>query len=480
MKNSLLLLTLLLRLLPGSSTALMAQKPPPPNVLMICVDDLNDYIGGMGHPDAITPNMDRLIRRGVLFTNAQCQSPLCGPSRAAIMTGLRPSTTGIYGLLKDNAVKNSNEATRNNIFLHQYFKDKGYYTMGIGKIFHESTPDGLLDENGGREKGIVGPFPPQKMNYLLGRTDSDWGAFPENDEQMPDYRTAQWAIERLNRKYDHPFFLTVGFFRPHVPWHVPQKWFDLYDPEKLHKPPYSPADMEDLPPIALQIESSFMPSAEWAIANNQWSKALQGYLACISFVDHYIGEVLKALEAGPHARNTIVVLWSDHGYRMGEKNRFAKQHLWERATKAPLIFAGPGIPKNTKISTPVELFSVYPTLTDLCGLPPNPNLEARSIHPLLKDPKMNWDYPAITTWGRNNHGIRSRQYHYIHYEDGSEELYVIRDDPNEWKNVAAEPKYAGVKESLKQFLPQTNAAWSPGNQYDGVPYFKKQRLDGSE
>ncbi len=168
MKRYWFLWVFLLRLLPESYTVLVAQKRPSPNVLMICVDDLNDYIGGMGHPDAITPNLDKLIKRGTLFTNAHCQSPLCGPSRAAIMTGLRPSTTGIYGLLKDNAVKQSNEATRNNTFLHQYFKDQGYYTMGIGKIFHESTPDGLLSENGGREKGIVGPFPPQKMSYLRG------------------------------------------------------------------------------------------------------------------------------------------------------------------------------------------------------------------------------------------------------------------------------------------------------------------------
>lgn len=450
-----------------------------PNILMICIDDLNDYIGGLGHPEAITPHIDKLIKQGLSFVNAQCQSPLCGPSRAAIMTGLRPSTTGIYGLIKDDDVRGSNEATRENIFMHQYFKDHGYHTMGVGKIFHNTMPAGLMDETGPKEKKIDGPFPPEKMNYTLGRTASDWGAFPERDEQMPDYRAAQWAIERIDRQYEKPFFLTVGFFRPHVPWHVPQKWFDLYDPDKLQRPHYSPSDMNDLPEMAFRIESSFMPSTEWAMENNQWGKMLQGYLACISFVDHYVGEVLSALKESPHAKNTIVVLWSDHGYRLGEKNRFAKQHLWDRATKVPLIFAGPGIPENIKIDIPVELFSVYPTLTDLCGLPENQDIEARTLYPLIKDPRASWDQPAITTWGRNNHGIRNKDYHYIHYEDGSEELYVIKNDPGELHNVAMNKKYTSVKNDMIKFLPKLNAPWSPGNHYDGVEYFKDQRLQSN-
>jgi arylsulfatase A-like enzyme len=451
-------------------------KSKKPNILMICVDDLNDYIGAMGHPDAITPNMDKLIKRGTLFTNAQTQSPLCGPSRAALMTGLRPSTTGIYGLIPDNDVKGSNDATRNNIFMHQYFKNNGYYTMGRGKIFHINVPDGLMDEQE-RDKEIVGPFPPKKMNYFLGRTDSDWGAFPEKDEQMPDYKTAKWAVERLGKKYDQPFFLTVGFFRPHVPWHVPQKWFDMYDPAKLHLPPYLKTDFDDLPEMALKVESTFMPSTEWALENNQWRKMLQGYLACISFVDHYIGQVLNALDNSPYAKNTIVVLWSDHGFRMGEKNRFAKQCLWDRATKTPLVYAGPGIAVNKKISAPVELFSVYPTLTDLAGLQSNKNLEAKSIAPLLKNPELKWTHPTITTWGRNNHGIRIQDYHYIQYEDRSEEFYNLKEDPNEWYNKATDQKYAKIKEGLKKYIPAVNAKWAPGTKYDGVEYFKQQKLE---
>lgn len=465
-------------------------KPQPPNVLMICVDDMNDFIGGMGHPDARTPNIDRLIKRGVLFTNAHCQSPLCGPSRAAIMTGLRPSTTGIYGLINDNAIRKGNAATRQAVFLHQYFRENGYYTMGIGKIFHEHAPDGLFDESGGRENGF-GPVPTTPMNWLKKGTGTDWGPFPKRDEQMPDYQSAQWAINRLNKPYgrgsggeprpNKPFFLTVGFIRPHVPWHVPKKWFDLYDTTKIHLPPYLKTDRDDLPPIARALDDwPMMPTTDWAIQNRQWKPMLQAYLACVSFVDHYIGQLLDALQKSPHANNTIIVLWSDHGYRMGEKGTFAKMCLWDRATTAPLLFSGPGLPKNARSDAPVELFSIYPTLTDLCGLAPNKRVEARSLLPLLKSPNARWPHPAIVTWGRNNHAVKTPDYRYIRYEDGAEELYLVKKDPNEWQNRANEPAYDNLKARLRMYLPTVNAKWAAVSGYNMNEYFRKQKLEQSE
>ena len=464
----------------GNSAAPQAQPSQRPNILLIAVDDLNDFIGGMGHPGAITPNLDRLIAKGTLFANAQCQSPMCSPSRTAIMTGLRPSTTGIYGFIGDDEIKNVNEATRKAVFMHQYFKDAGYYTMGVGKIFHEHAPQGLFDESGGREKGF-GPVPPKRMNWHTKGTGTDWGAFPEQDEQMPDYRSAQWARERLSRSYDQPFFLSVGFLRPHVPWHVPQKWFDLYDTTRIQLPPYLKNDRDDLPGIALAIDDlPMMPSTEWAIQNNQWKNMVHAYLASISFADHYIGEILNTLEKSPHAANTIVVLWSDHGYRMGEKGTFAKVALWNRATISPLIFSGPGIPENKRVDAPVELFSIYPTLVDLCGLPAADNIEARSIYPLLKNPKADWTAPAITTWARNNHAIVTSDYRYIRYEDGSEELYLLREDPNEWHNVAGRKKYAKVKARLSRYLPEVNVKWAAVSRYDNNDYFKKQKREQSE
>lgn len=480
MKPALLLIPAVALLIASSPKLLPEQKPQPPNVLMIAVDDMNDFIGAMGHPDALTPNLDKLIRRGTLFSNAHCQSPMCSPSRAAIMTGLRPSTTGIYGMIDDDLIKQTNDATRQTTFLYQYFKDRGYYTMGIGKLFHEHAPEALLDESGSRKKGF-GPSPKTTFHWDKKGTSSDWGAFPERDEQMPDYHSAHWAIERLGRSYDKPFFLSVGFLRPHVPWYVPQKWFDLYDPAQLHLPPYLKTDRDDLPKIALEIDDlPMMPTTDWAIENKQWRNMLQGYLASVSFVDHYIGEVLNALEKSPHAQNTIVVLWSDHGYRLGEKGTFAKVCLWDRATRAPLIFSGPGVPRNTQVDVPAELFSIYPTLTDLCGLEAPKNLEARSLHPLLKNPKGTWPHPALMTWARNNHAVKTKDYRYIRYEDGSEELYILKSDPNEWNNVANQKKYEKVKNELKKHLPTTNALWAAASRYDNNDYFIKQKKEQSE
>lgn len=451
-----------------------------PNILMIAVDDLNSFIGEMGHPDAITPNLDRLIKKGVLFTNAQCQSPMCSPSRTAIMTGLRPSTTGIYGFIADDKIKGVNEATRNAKMMHRYFQEQGYYTMGIGKIYHIYAPKDLFDESGGRAKGF-GPYAKQNFHWDKKKTSTDWGPFPNEDNQMPDYHTAEWAAERLNREYDQPFFLSVGFLRPHVPWYVPQKWFDLYDTAKLTLPPYLETDREDLPQIALEIDDlPMMPTTEWALANGQWKNILQGYLASVSFVDHYIGKVLNALEQSKHAKNTIIVLWSDHGYRLGEKNTFAKVALWNSATAAPLIYAGPGVPKNKKVTTPVELFSIYPTLTDLANLPAAKNIEAESIYPLIRNPKMKWEKPAIVTWARNNHAIVTKDFRYIHYEDGSEELYALKKDPNEWYNLAENKAYVAIKERLAQFIPKTNAKWAEESKYDNNDYFIKQKIEQSE
>lgn len=447
-----------------------------PNILMICVDDLNDFIGSIGNRDAITPNIDQLVSDGTLFDNAHCQAPLCGPSRASIMTGLRPSSTGIYGMIADNDLKDANKRTQSTEFLHQYFKNFGYYMMGVGKIFHHHMPDGILDESGGASS--YGPSLPKRKNWDKKGTATDWAPFPEQDDQMPDDAAVKWTVERLKRSYDKPFFLTVGFIRPHVPWYVPKKWFDLYDPAKLNLPPFLKDDLADLPPISEKVNGfSPMPSTEWAIENNQWRNIIQAYLACVSYTDHNVGTVLKALKESGHAANTIVVLWSDHGYRLGEKNTFAKQCLWDRATKAPLVFSGPGIPKGARISQPVELLSLYPTLTDLCGLPDNVKNEGLSLKPFFHNPNMKWNHHALTTWGRNNHSIKTKDYRYIHYEDGSEELYALKSDPNEWYNLSGNKAYLKIMQQLKKLLPVINEKWAKASAYDATEYLKNQKLE---
>jgi len=471
-------------LLPERVTAQSSSSgDAPPNVLFIAVDDLNDWLGVMnGHPDANTPNMDRLAASGVLFQNAHCQAPLCGPSRASIMTGLRPSTTGIYGMIDDNKIRLDNPATTDIIFLPEYFKQQGYHTMGIGKLFHRHAPEGLFDESGGRAKGF-GPLPEERFvwdgfggeNY--GRTSTDWGAFPANDSLMPDYQSVQWASERLDRKYDKPFFLAVGFLRPHVPLYVPQPWFDLYPTEELALPSYKADDLDDVPPVAHKINDlPMMPSTEWAIKSGSWDEIIQGYLACVSFVDHQVGQLLESLENSAYADNTIIVLWSDHGYRLGEKGTFAKHALWEQATQVPLIFAGPNIPAGKVVNKPVELLSLYPTLLELTGLPAYERNEGRSLVPLINAENV---YPsewyAITTFGRNNHAVRSNDFRYIRYEDGGEELYDHTTDPHEWNNLAGDSTYNQFKKSFKQHLPQNNVPWNIYSSYTFQPYFVEQK-----
>jgi arylsulfatase A-like enzyme len=460
-------------------------KEASPNVLFIAVDDLNNLLGVLdGYAKAKTPNIDRLAARGVLFSNAHCQAPLCSPSRVSLMTGLRPSTTGIYGMIPDDKIRTDNPATKDIVMLPEYFGNNGYHTMGIGKLFHQHAPEGTFDESGGRVKGF-GPYPPERFvwdgygssdreNY--GRTSTDWGAFPETDDQMPDYASVDWAMERLNRDYDKPFFLGVGLLRVHVPLYVPQKWFDLYPLESITTPPYRADDLSDVPPVALRINDlPMMPTTEWARASGEWPKIMQAYLACISFVDYEIGRLLDALDRSDYAENTVVVMWSDHGYRMGEKGTFAKHALWEAATNAPLLFSAPGLPKGEIIDQPAEMLSIYPTLLELCGLPAYEKNEGISLVPLMQGRNKGETYTAITTFGRNNHAVRSDRFRYIRYEDGGEELYDHENDPNEFTNQAGNPAYRTDIKRLKNYLPQENANWAPNSFYTFQPYFVEQK-----
>lgn len=460
-----------------------AQKQP--NVLFIAVDDLNNWLGCLNtNSNTKTPNIDKLAAQGVLFSNAHCQAPLCGPSRASIMSGLRPSSTGIYGMINDEKIRSENPSTTSIVFLPEFFRNNGYHTMGVGKLFHEHAPDGIFDESGGRVKGF-GPLPEKRFvwdgfgnsdreNY--GRTSTDWGAYPEADSLMPDHQSADWLIERLNRKYDKPFFMGIGFLRPHVPLYVPQKWFDMHPIEDIHVVPYKSDDLDDVPPVALKINDlPMMPSTEWAIETGEWKNIIQGYLACVSFVDYEIGRVLEALENSEYARNTVIVLWSDHGYRLGEKGTFAKHALWEPATKAPLMFVAPNLPKGKVIDSPAEMLSIYPTLLELCGLPAYDRNEGKSLVSTMQNKNADEDSYALTTFGMNNHAVKANGYRYIQYEDGGEELYDHKKDPNEFINEAKNPEYKDEIMALKQYLPLMNAKWDAYSSYTFQPYFVEQK-----
>lgn len=488
-KRSYSLLVGLLITFPLPFYSLKADKEPSSyNVLFIAIDDLNDWTGGLGgHPNALTPNIDGLGERGVLFTNAHVQAPLCGPSRASFMTGLYPTTTGIYLHILDRDVRDASEATRSVIFLPEYFEQHGYKTMGVGKIWHENDLANTFQEYGEPHEWF-GPRPENRINYdpVKGPhydgqagTSTDWGAFPNSDEEMPDYYYASWAIERLQQEHERPFFLGVGFVRPHVPWYVPQHWMEKHPLDQVELPPYKKNDMDDIPELGWEMTfMPPMPTTEYLIERDQWQEMVRAYLASSTWVDHQIGRVLRALEASAYAENTIVVLFSDHGYHLGEKNRVAKMSLWERDTRIPFIFAGPSIPQGVQSSRPVGLIDLYPTLLDLAGLPAYDRNEGRSLYPLMVNPELEWPYPAMTIFGPRNIALRDDRFRYILYEDGSEEFYDHSNDPNEWFNLAKDPEQRASFEDdirrLKMFIPTESAPLVERSSFTMNSYFRER------
>lgn len=471
-----LLLAALVALANVSFTA--AQDPAPkPNILFISVDDLNDWIGPLGgHPQVKTPHLDKLAARGVTFANAHCQAPLCNPSRTSVLTGRRPSTTGVYAL---NPWIRSIDLWQSIVSLPQHFMQHGYQTLTTGKTWHDSYPP--KNETAGEFNvwgfhGGHNPKPPQKFVKGLEHALLDWGPWPKTDEEHDDAKVADWAIEQLKAKRTTPFMLCVGFRHPHVPCYAPQKWFDLYPEDKLTLPPLKPDDRDDVPKFAWYLHWKLPePRLKFLEANNQLKPLVRSYLASVSYVDHQIGRVLDALDANQLTDNTIVVLWSDHGWHLGEKGITGKNTLWERSTRVPLMFAGPEIAKGGKCTRPVELLDIYPTLAELCGLPVPANLEGHTLAPLLKNPKANRPFQAaITTHGPNNHSVRTELYRYIRYADGSEEFYNLQKDPNEWTNIIGDMAEAKRIDEHRKLLPAVNAFPVAGSKTRLVTFDGKQ------
>ena len=454
------------------SAAAFAHGADRPNVLFIAIDDLNDWIGPLGgHPQAKTPNLDRLAARGVTFTNAHCQAPMCNPSRTSLMTGRRPSTTGVYAL--DPWFRTA-APLKDLVTLPQHFQQNGYVTMATGKLHHDGFPpkDQRVDGVEFSKWGYAGAQRQQPRNQKPAATtrkqrEWGWGVFDGTDEEMHDYKIADWAIEQLsNPPTDKPLFLGVGLRRPHLPCVVPQKWFDLYpDDQTLVMPQVKRDDRDDVPASAEYLHWKIPePRLKVLEREGEWRHLVRSYLACVSFMDAQVGRVLDALDQSPRLRdNTIIVLWSDHGWHLGEKGMTGKLSLWERSTRVPLFIAGPGIPKGVKCARPAELLDLYPTLIELAGLPSRDGLEGHSLVPQLKDPNAPREHPAITTQNVNNHAVRTERWRYIRYFDGGEELYDHANDPNEWTNLANDPKHAETKRTLAKWLPTTNAPAVPGS-----------------
>ncbi len=427
-----------------------------PNVLFISVDDMNDWVGALGYPGVETPNIDRLARKGLLFTNAHAPSPKCNPSRTAILSGLGPATTGIY----DNS-----EWWKPNypemVTLPRYFKEHGYYVAGGGKVFHhmpgfnppESWNEYFQLVTDLRSSGFLIPFRQPRH-----RTSFDWGPVDKDDFEMGDGHTVRWAVEFLKRKHSRPFFLAVGLFQPHLPFYAPRHYFARYPLGSVRVPLDKPGDLDDVPAAGRKMARFRTDDLELIQKHHGMPHIVQSYLACISHADSLVGVLMDALEAAGCADHTIIVFWSDHGYHFGEKHHFAKNTLWERSSHVPFIWVVPGVTRRgTRSSRPVSLIDIYPTLIELCGLPPKHDLEGVSLKPLLQEPARRWDRPAVMTFQRGNHAVRSERWRYIRYADGAEELYDHRRDPNEWNNLAGQAEFEPVKRQLAKWLPKTNA-----------------------
>lgn len=429
-----------------------------PNVLFIAVDDLRDWTGYLGEYSTVkTPNLDKLAKAGMVFTNAHCAAPVCSPSRTALLTGISPANTGVY----ENGNRWEGDL-REHVTLTRYFMDMGYYVAGFGKIYHGS---GDLQYWHRFEYGEYSPAP-KNPEYP--------GAFG-SPLDIPDSLTGDWkrvtnAIEIIEKDIQTPLFLACGLVRPHTPWDVPRKYFEMYPLESIKLPEVNENDQEDIPFMGKAIANRKMGDnygkyrAEWThqqiVDSGLWKVNIQAYLASISYADDQIGRLMEAWNKSKYAENGIIVLWGDHGWHLGEKQHWSKRTLWEVGTRTPLIFSYPGkIESGSTCETPVSLLDLFPTLTELCKLPPRKDLDGISLTPLLFNPDLPWDRPAVTIWGQDNVSVRSGQWRYIHYCDGSKELYDHRNDPNEWENLAGS-EYMHIINQLHQWVPDCVPATS--------------------
>jgi arylsulfatase A-like enzyme len=467
--------------LPSWMTSCTKRKPPP-NILFIAIDDLNDWANCLGgRPGVHTPHLDRLAKKGVLFTNAHCAAPACNPSRTSVFTGIRPSTSGIY---YNRQHWRKSPILERAVTIPEHFRSLGYRAVGGGKLFHclswiktsygrdgndpavwdeyfptktKPMPDFIWPEDAVRDEFETVTWTPRAGAGTDGRPPYyfDWGFLAESDERTSDFKVVDWVGRELQKNHEKPLFLAVGIFRPHIPWFVPKRYFDLYPLKEISLPAVKENDLED----CSSVGKGFCRREwqKWILENDQWKPAVQAYLASISFADAKLGRLLAALDASPYRDNTIIVLWSDHGMHIGEKEHWEKFTLWEESTRVPLIFVVPGMTREGGLcEQPVSLLDIYPTLVELSGHEPRPSLEGQSLVPLLKRPNLETGRAVVTTYGHNNHGIRSLDWRYIRYHDASEELYDHQSDPDEYTNLSAQEEYAEVKKELATWLPRIN------------------------
>ncbi len=422
-----------------------------PNFLVLAIDDLNDYVGCLGgHPNAATPNLDRLAGMGVLFTRAYCNAPVCNPSRASIWTGLRPTTTGIVS--NRSGWFRARPGFGQIRTLPQAMQDNGYITAGFGKLFHLGSQNGVAGEWMRVNTFNYGPRQDPKLNYNMGDRVTDWGVPDGNNERAASYDPdiADRVIDFLEDQQAGPFFLGCGFFRPHTPLYAAQRWFDSHSLEDIVLPVTIPNDLDDLVYFGKRerreqdIEAPGLFKQDWVEDNGKWKELIQAYLASTSAMDFQLGRVLDALESdNALLENTYIICFSDHGWHLGEKRHWGKAALWEQTTRVPFIIAGPGIPRGQQCDQPVDLLNIFPTVLDYARMESPHELDGHSLRELLEDPRKAWPHPVLTTFV-DHHSLRTARWRYIRYASGEEELYDHACDPEEFDNLAVTRAYDPV------------------------------------
>ncbi len=469
-----------------------------PNVLFIAIDDLNDWIGCLsGHPQALTPNIDRLAARGVVFANAHCVAPACNPSRAAVFSGQLPDITGVWS----NESRGLQQLNPGKTLLPMSFSQAGYRTLGTGKLLHgrwgraltfdeyvgfeqrwspfsrdavRYTADELPSKGTDNPRHRVTDSRGRSINLPLNRMPSDrrpkspegesfdWGPMDVPNSEMGDTQITDWAIGKLEAGFGDPFFLGVGYYRPHIPLWAPKKYFDRFATKPGELPPVRADGLADLSEVAKRWALEPITAGRHAtvIRHQQWRPAVEAYLACITYVDDELGRLLDVLDNSRFSENTIIVLWSDHGWHLGEKEHWGKWTGWERSTRVPLIIVPPKKNANdfaaagSRCQQPVSLIDLFPTLAQLCDVETPDNLDGKSLVPLLRQPNLATGRAVLTTFDPGNASLRTDRWRYLRYKDGSEELYDLSNDPNEWENLAGQREYADQVSVLRERLMQ--------------------------
>lgn len=464
-------------------------KAGQPNILLISLDDMNDWIEPMGgHPQAQTPNITSFAESSVTFRRAYTVSPACNPSRTALFSGKAPWVTGVY-----NNPQIWRHIVGDEKMMPELFREAGYWVGGAGKIYHNNMPDPRswdayfpdlvqhlpkywlpvkdavtsetifeLTDNEIREdapKGVTFNMPTFSDMYIA----FDFEPLPVSTEETGDYSSVEWVSEQLKVKHDKPFFLAAGIYRPHLPWYVPQEYYDKFPIEDIMLPELLSTDSEDLPEAGKKIAQNGYHDR--IVEAGLWKEAVQGYLASINYADALVGKLLEDLEASGHADNTIVVIFSDHGWQLGEKGHWRKFALWEDVLNTVLMVRVPegisslpsGNFRGGVSDRNVSLLDVFPMLTELAGLTEKPGISGRSIVPLLTEPNREWNHPVVSVFEDKHYSVILEDWHYIRYADGGEELYNLAKDPHEWSNLALNPNQLERKMSLAKLIPEHKA-----------------------